>query len=216
MEGSPPGFGKKWRSEGVYGGVQPKEEQGVEPSIDAMRQELLELVREKSYEERRVTLASGRESTFYIDGKQTSLHPRGAYLIGRLFCNRLTAFGAVDGVGGPTLGADPLATAASLVSGLSGTGIPAFIVRKEAKGHGTGSWIEGKKNLRPGGRLVLLEDVVTTGGSSLRAIERVEAEGFQVVGVLALVDRQEGGREALEARGYRFEALFTRADILGS
>ena len=188
----------------------------MEPSMDTLRQELLELVREKSYEERRVTLASGRESTFYIDGKQTSLHPRGAYLIGRLFCHRLAAFGAVHGVGGPTLGADPLATAASLVSGLSGPGIPAFIVRKEPKGHGTGSWIEGKKNLKPDARLVLLEDVVTTGGSSLRAIERVEAEGFRVVGVLALVDRQEGGREALEARGYRFEALFTKADILGA
>jgi orotate phosphoribosyltransferase len=197
-------------------GVRLKEEQRVESSTNEMRQELLELVREKSYEERRVTLVSGRESTFYIDGKQTSLHPRGAYLIGRLFSERLPAFGVVDGVGGPTLGADPLATATSLVSGLSGAGIPAFIVRKEAKDHGTGSWIEGKKNLRPGGRVVLLEDVVTTGGSSLRAIERVETEGFRVAGVLALVDRQEGGREALEQRGYRFEALFTKADIAGS
>lgn len=187
----------------------------MEPTIDAMRAELLALIREKSYEEREVTLASGRKSNFYVDGKQTALHPRGAYLIGRLFAERLPAFGAVDAVGGPTLGADPLSAATSLVTGLLGRGVPAFIVRKEPKGHGTQSWIEGKKNLTPGDRVVVLEDVVTTGGSSLKAVERVEAEGYRVLGVLALVDRQEGGRETLEGRGYRFEALFTKAEVRG-
>jgi orotate phosphoribosyltransferase len=182
---------------------------------EAMRQELLALLREKSYEERPVTLASGRKSNFYVDGKQTALHPRGAELIGRLFFERLARFGEVDGVGGPTMGADPLATATSLVSSLEGRGVPAFIVRKEPKGHGTQSWIEGKKNLRNGARVVVLEDVVTTGGSSLKAVERVEAEGYRVVGVLALVDREEGGRETLAAKGYRFEALFTKAEIRG-
>ncbi len=182
-------------------------------SVESMRRELLALIREKSYEERPVTLASGRKSNFYVDGKQTSLHPKGAQLIGRLFCDRLDRFGKTDAVGGLTLGADPLATATSLVSGLSGDGIPAFIVRKEPKGHGTQSWIEGKKNLAPGARVVVLEDVVTTGGSSLKAVERIEAEGYQVAGVLALVDRQEGGREALESRGYRFEAIFTKEEI---
>lgn len=187
----------------------------MEPSIDQLKEELLTLLREKSYQERPVTLASGRRSNFYVDGKQTALHPRGAYLVGRLFWERLGAFGAVDAVGGPTLGADPLATATSLVSGLQGAGLPAFIVRKEPKGHGTQSWIEGKQNLAPGARVVVLEDVVTTGGSSLQAVERVESEGYRVLGVLALVDRQEGGREALEARGYRFEALFTKAEVRG-
>ncbi|NOY45790.1 MAG: orotate phosphoribosyltransferase [Deltaproteobacteria bacterium] len=178
-------------------------------------QELLSLVREKSYERRRVVLASGRESDFYVDGKQTALHPRGAYLIGRLFFDRLRGFGEVEGVGGMTLGADPLATATSLVSQLEGRPVPAFIVRKEPKGHGTRRWIEGSKNLRPGARVVVLEDVVTTGGSSLRAIERIEEEGYAVLGVLALVDREEGGRQAIESRGYRFEALFTKADVVG-
>ncbi len=182
------------------------------PEAD-LRRELLELLREKSYQERPVTLASGRKSNFYVDGKQTALHPRGSYLIGRLFLARLAAFGQVDAVGGPTLGADPLATATSLVSGLEGAGIPAFIVRKEPKGHGTGKWVEGANNLPAGARVVILEDVVTTGGSSLKAVERVESEGYRVLGVLALVDRQEGGREALEARGYRFETLFTKGDV---
>jgi orotate phosphoribosyltransferase len=181
--------------------------------LEPLRQELLSLIREKSYEERPVTLASGKKSNFYVDGKQTALHPRGAELIGRLFFARLASFGEVEGVGGLTLGADPLATATSVISALEGQGIPAFIVRKEPKGHGTQSWIEGKKNLRPGAPVVLLEDVVTTGGSSLKAVERVEAEGFQVVGVLALVDRQEGGRETIEGRGYRFEALFTKEQV---
>lgn len=183
--------------------------------MESMRAELLHLIREKSYEERPVTLASGRKSNFYVDGKQTALHPRGAYLIGRLFVDRLPAFGAVDAVGGPTLGADPLAAATSLVSGLEGVGIPGFIVRKEPKGHGTQSWIEGKKNLSPGCRVVVLEDVVTTGGSSLKAVERVESEGYRVLGVLALVDREEGGRATLEGRGYRFEAIFTKSDVRG-
>ncbi|MHB8763847.1 MAG: orotate phosphoribosyltransferase [Deferrisomatales bacterium] len=183
--------------------------------IETLRAELLALLREKSYEERPVTLASGKSSNFYIDGKQTSLHPRGAYLIGRLFLDRLPAFGAVDAVGGPTLGADPLATATSLVSGLEGRGLPAFIVRKEPKGHGTQRWVEGQKNLPAGARVVILEDVVTTGGSSLKAVENVASEGYRVLGVLTLVDRQEGGREALEARGYRFEAVFTKADVRG-
>lgn len=183
------------------------------PSVEEMREELLRLVRERSYEEREVTLVSGRKSHFYVDGKQTSLHPRGAYLIGRLFVDRLPAFGTVDAVGGPTLGADPLTTATSLVSGLEGPGIPGFIVRKEPKGHGTQRWVEGEKNLPPQARVVILEDVVTTGGSSLRAVERVESEGYRVLGVLALVDREEGGREALEAGGYRFEALFTKAEV---
>jgi orotate phosphoribosyltransferase len=174
---------------------------------------LLHLIREKSYQERSVTLASGRSSNFYIDGKQTSLHPRGAYLIGKLFHARLEGFGLVDAVGGPTLGADPLATAVSLVSELAGAGVPAFIVRKEPKGHGTQRWIEGDANLHPGARLVVLEDVVTTGGSGLKAIEKIEREGYRVAGVLVLVDREEGAREAFESHGYRFEALFTKTEI---
>ncbi len=184
-------------------------------SIPEMRAELLLLLREKSYEEREVTLASGKRSNFYIDGKQTALHPRGAYLIGHLFADRLAAFGPVEAVGGPTLGADPLGTSTSLVTLLQGRPLPAFIVRKEPKGHGTQRWIEGAKNLRPGARVVMLEDVVTTGGSSLRAVDNVESEGYQVLGILSLVDREEGGRETIEGRGLRFEALFGKEEIRG-
>lgn len=184
--------------------------------LAALYEELLHLIRDRSYEQRKVTLASGRESDFYVDGKQTSLHPRGSYLLGRLLLEKLALFGQVDAIGGPTLGADPLATAVSLVSSLEGKPIPGFIVRKEPKGHGTRRWIEGKKNLPDGARVVVVEDVVTTGGSGLSAVEKIEEEGYKVVGLLAVVDREEGAREAITAKGYRFESLFTKTQIRGS
>ena len=183
--------------------------------ISDMRAELLSLVKEKSYEQREVTLASGRKSDFYVDGKQTSLHPRGAYLAGRLFFELLGKFGEVDAVGGPTLGADPLVTSIALVSSLEGEPIPAFIVRKEPKGHGTRRWIEGRKNLPEKAKVVVVEDVVTTGGSGLVAVDRIEEEGFEVVGMMALVDREEGAREAIEERGLPFMALFTKSQVRG-
>lgn len=184
-------------------------------NLEKLRSELLALIREKSYEQRQVTLASGRISDFYVDGKQTSLHPRGAYLVGRLFLELLGRFGEVDAVGGPTLGADPIATSIALVSGLEGRPLPAFIVRKEPKGHGTRRWVEGKKNLPEGCRVVVVEDVVTTGGSGLSAVDKVEEEGYKVAGLMALVDREEGAREAIEARGLRFESLFTKTEVRG-
>jgi orotate phosphoribosyltransferase len=187
----------------------------VSTNIEELRTELLGLIRKLSYRERRVTLASGRTSDFYVDGKQTSLNPRGAYLVGRLMFDALSSFGKVDAVGGPTLGADPLATAVALVSGLEGKPIPGFIVRKESKGHGTKSSIEGKENLTPGMRVVVLEDVVTTGGSGLLAVEKIEAEGYEVVGLLSMVDREEGASEAIAAAGYPFEAIFTKTQIRG-
>ncbi len=183
--------------------------------LKALRSELLSLIREKSYEQKTVTLASGRVSDFYVDGKQTSLHPRGAYLCGRLFLDLLKNFGPVEAVGGPTLGADPLATAIALVSSLEGTPLPAFIVRKEPKGHGTRRWIEGKNNLPEGCNVVVVEDVVTTGGSGLSAVEKIEEEGYKVVGLMALVDREEGAREAIEAKGYKFFSLFTKTEVRG-
>lgn len=184
-------------------------------NLEALRTELLELIRDRSYERRKVTLASGRESDFYVDGKQTSLHPRGAYLLGRLLLEKIPLFGKVDAVGGPTLGADPLATAVALVSSLEGKPLPGFIVRKEPKGHGTRRWIEGKKNLADGCSVVVVEDVVTTGGSGLSAVDKILEEGYAVAGLLAVVDREEGAREAIEARGYKFESLFTKTEIAG-
>ena len=119
----------------------------------------------------------------------------------------------VQAVGGLTMGADPIASAVSLTSFLAGEPVPAFYVRKEPKGHGTNQWVEGKKGLPSGARVCVLEDVVTTGASTLKAVERCGTEGFRVGGVVALVDREEGGREAIEAKGVPLRSLFRRSDF---
>ena len=183
--------------------------------LTQMRQRLKELLLQKSYREGKVKLSSGLESDFYIDGKQTTLDAEGAYLCGRLLFDMIrTSDGNIGGVGGMTLGADPLVTAVSLVSYLDNEPIPAFIVRKEPKGHGTENYIEGKSNLPDGTRVALLEDVVTTGGTLLDVIDRVIARGLQVGLVATVVDRQEGGEEALAAKGYKLLSLFTREELL--
>jgi orotate phosphoribosyltransferase len=180
-----------------------------------LRMRLLEIIREKSYEKGEVTLTSGKKSRFYVDGKQTTLDSEGGYLAGKLFHEMIKRSKTpVEAVGGPTLGADPIVTAISIVSYLEGVPIPAFIIRKEPKKHGKLSWIEGDKNLKPGTNVAVVEDVVTTGGTILRAIEIVEAQGLQVVQVLALVDREEGGRENLAMKGYILESIFSKSDIV--
>ena len=150
------------------------------------------------------TLSSGKKSTYYFDGRILSLDPEGAVLIGRALLPLVRESGA-EAVGGPTLAADPVVTAVALTSQLDGKGIPAFIVRKEAKGHGTGQLIEG--GLQPGSRVAIVDDTCTTGGSLLHAIKATEAVGCTVVKVLALLDRREGGAEELQKRGYDFTAL---------
>jgi orotate phosphoribosyltransferase len=178
------------------------------------RQGLLALLTRLAYEKRRVVLASGRESDFYIDTKQASLTAEGHFLVGRLVLARILAdWPDVHAVGGMTMGADPIASAVSLTSFLWGRPLPAFYVRKEPKGHGTNQWLEGKKAIPPGARVAVVEDVVTTGGSTLKAVERIRSEGFTVAGVVALVDRQEGGREAVQAAGITIESLFVRSDF---
>jgi orotate phosphoribosyltransferase len=180
------------------------------------RARLLELLRTLSFERRQVRLASGKASNFYIDCRRTTLTAEGHWLIGRLLLDRILRLDPpVVGVGGMTLGADPIASAVSFASWAAARPLQAFLVRKEPKGHGTNQFVEGLAALPKGSRVVVVEDVVTTGGSGLLACERAEAEGLAVAGVLALVDRQEGGREAFAARGYRLDALFTRADFLG-
>jgi len=184
--------------------------------LEQERTELMGIIRELSYEQREVTLASGRKSNFYFDGKQTTLHPRGSVLVGRAFYAALDNFSeVVDGVGGLTLGADPIATATSMISSLEGRAIPAFIIRKEPKGHGTGQWLEGRKNVPAGSKVVIVEDVVTTGGSSVKAIERARAEGLDVLGVVTLVDREEGGRETFDELNIPFYAIFTKSQVAG-
>jgi orotate phosphoribosyltransferase len=178
------------------------------------KERLKKIIIELSYEKRNVVLASGRTSDFYFDGKQTTLHPEGGYLTGKLFFEAVKDVEGLEGVGGLTLGADPIATATSVVSFLEGKGVPAFIIRKEPKGHGTGAWLEGRKNFKPGSRVVIVEDVVTSGGSSMKAIKRAEEEGLKVLGVVTLVDREEGGRENIEKEGYWLKSIFTKSEIL--
>jgi orotate phosphoribosyltransferase len=185
-------------------------------SSEADRRRLLELLRLLSFERRKVILASGRESDFYIDCKRTALTAEGHVLAGRLLFERIRRLRPlVRGAGGLTLGADPLASAVAYTSWLEKEPIDSFIVRKEPKGHGTGQWIEGRRTIPDGSRVVVLEDVVTSGGSALKAIERCRVERLEVVGCYALVDRLEGGREAIRAEGVPLESLFTREDFLG-
>ncbi len=179
----------------------------------ADRARLLAILKEKSYEKKKVILSSGRESDFYIDCKQATLTAEGAVLTGRVLFGMLEKGGFPDAVGGITLGADPIVTAVSLTSALRNRPIPAFIIRKEPKKHGTAQWIEGTKNLASGMKVAIIEDVVTTGASTLRAIERAEGAGLSVSRVLCLVDRNEGGADALKERGYRLEPMFLKEDV---
>jgi orotate phosphoribosyltransferase len=114
-----------------------------------------------------------------------------------------------------TLGADPIATATSIAAALDGQSVHAFIIRKEPKGHGTGQWLEGRKNLPAGSRVVIVEDVTTTGGSSMKAVERAREEGLEVVGIVTLVDREEGARENIEGEKIPLRAVFTRTQVVG-
>ncbi len=150
------------------------------------------------------TLSSGKRSSYYFDGRLLSLDPEGALLIGRALVPLLRQSN-VEAVGGPTLAADPIVTAVALTSQLEGKGIPAFIVRKEAKEHGMAQLIEGP--LAPGSRVAIVDDTCTTGGSLLHAIAAAEAAGCTVVKVVVLLDRREGGTEELARRGYDFSAL---------
>ena len=179
------------------------------------RQRLKEILLEKSYRKGTFTLTSGKTSDFYIDGKQTTLAAEGAFLCGKLIFELIKDEREdIQAVGGMTLGADPIVTAVSIASFLEKKPIPAFIVRKEAKGHGTGNYIEGLGNMVPGSPVALVEDVVTTGGTLLKVIERVEDAGFKVGLVVTIVERQEGGAEVLAKAGYPLKALFTREELL--
>lgn len=170
------------------------------------------LLRDHSVRSGDFILASGRRSSFYIDARRTTMSGEGQVVIGELALQRLRARGWwPQAVGGLTLGADPVAYAIAGAAHRAGASLDAFTVRKHAKDHGTNRRIEGC--LRPGATVVIVEDVITSGHSALAAIHAVEAAGAQVLGVLAVVDRQEGGRAALERAGYAVEALITAADL---
>jgi orotate phosphoribosyltransferase len=183
-------------------------------ALEVDRRRLLAMLTELSYAKKKVVLSSGRESDFYIDCKKTVLTAEGHWLVGKLmFTGTRSKFPTAIAVGGLTMGADPLASAVSLVSFLGQAPLQAFLVRKEPKGHGTGQWIEGLSSLPAGAPVVIVEDVITTGASTIKAIERARAEGLVPVGAFTLVDREEGGREAIEATGVPVVSLFARSDF---
>ncbi|MEP6998899.1 MAG: orotate phosphoribosyltransferase [bacterium] len=174
---------------------------------------LLTLLAERSARQGHFILASGRESTLYIDARLTTMSPDGLALIGPLALQALQdATWNISAIGGLTLGADPLSYAISYASASTAHPLRAFTVRKEAKIHGTGKLIEGP--FHTGDRVAVIEDVITTGGSALRAIQAIRIAGGIVCGVLALVDREEGGRESIQADGTPVIALTLASDIV--
>ncbi|MFN9547579.1 MAG: orotate phosphoribosyltransferase [Cyanobacteriota bacterium] len=174
-------------------------------SPEAQAQRLLALVAARAYRQGSFTLASGRTSPHYVNCKPVSLSGIGLVLLGRLLLPRVEPEAVA--VAGLTLGADPLVSAVALQAALLGRSLDALIVRKEAKGHGTGAWLEGPLPA-PGARITVLEDVVTSGGSALKAARQLRAAGYTVGRVLAIVDRQEGGEAALAQEGLELSSLF--------
>jgi orotate phosphoribosyltransferase len=185
-----------------------------DPRSEQRWQRLLELLRDRSFAKKRVVLASGKESDFFIDCKQTVLTAEGHVLVGELMLDALDELPPCDAVAGVELGGCPLASAVSLTSHLRQSAKDAVYVRKDAKDHGSKRVLEGDTRLPAGASLVILEDVTTTGGSTLKAVEKLRAAGYRVSGVVALVDRLEGGREAIEAAGLPFVAIYTRRDFI--
>jgi orotate phosphoribosyltransferase len=179
---------------------------------EGLKEKLIKVIKEKSLliNVDRV-LTSGRTSNYYIDAKMTTLDPKGAVLVGKLILEILKPY-EFDAIGGYTLGADPIVSVVSAMSAETARPFPAFIVRKEPKKHGERKLIEGP--FEDGWRVVVVDDVVTSGGSTLKACRAVEEEGGQVVLTLTIVDRLEGGRENLEGAGYQFISLLTRDDLL--
>jgi orotate phosphoribosyltransferase len=179
-----------------------------------MKNRLIELIIDKAFrysEEPAFKLVSGRMSNYYFNCKAVTLHPEGMYLIGNLIFDITRALD-VKGIGGLTLGADPIACAVAYTSYLKKKPMEAFVVRKTAKSHGTMQWIEG--NITKGERVVIVDDVITTGKSTIEAISRTRETGLEIVKVIALIDRQEGGREAIESMGYKLDSIVTREEVM--
>lgn len=172
------------------------------------KEELRDVLKEKAVIFGEVTLSSGEKSNYYIDCRKVTLDAKGAFLIGEVLSDMLED---ADAVGGLTLGADPIATAIAVKSYEKGRPVEAFIVRKGQKAHGTMKRIEGP--IEPGSKVVVVDDVITKGGSILEAIEAVEAEGHQVVKAICLVDRRQGGSDVIRNKGYKLEVLFTTSDL---
>lgn len=178
--------------------------------IETVRPLLLDLLCKLAYRQGDFLLSSGQRSSYYINCKPVTLHPFGALWTGQVILPLLLPH--TQAVGGLTLGADPIVTAVSVVSALTNSPIPALIVRKQAKGHGTQAWIEGAE-LPPASLVAVLEDVVTTGNSAMQAVERLRQTGYQVQQVVALVDRLQGAREFFAKQGLDFTAVFSIEEL---
>ena len=186
-------------------------------TMDDKKNELLQILLKKSIKTGHFILASGKESDLYCDCRVTTLDARGANLIGEVGWELvkseiLSRFPEVKAIGGMTMGADPISLAIGMYSAADKP-LGIFTVRKEPKDHGRGKRIEG--NFNAGEQVIVVDDVITTGGSTIKAIDAIEAEGGKVVAALVLVDREEGGREAIEGRGVPVYALYTRRSIFG-
>ncbi len=187
---------------------------GAELAGGSARGRLFELLRTRAFERKRVVLASGRESDFFIDCKQAVLTAEGHALVGEEMLDALAKLPRCVAVAGVELGGCPLASAVALTSFQRGAPLDAVYVRKDAKDHGSRRLIEGNTRLPAGAPIALLEDVITTGGSTLRAAAKLRDAGYAVVGVVTLVDRLEGGREAIEAEGLKLVAVYGRDDFM--
>ncbi|MBL7180088.1 MAG: orotate phosphoribosyltransferase [Desulfobacterales bacterium] len=179
-----------------------------------MKQELIEIICRKSFKyshEPTFKLVSGKMSHFYVNCKPTTLSPRGMFLAGQLVFDAIKDLN-IDGIGGLTFGADPIAIATAFVSELSGKPVNAFSIRKTRKDHGIVRWVEG--DVKPGQRVAIIDDVATTGGSTMKAIERARAEGLEVVKAVILVDRQEGGLKNIRQQVADVTAIITRDELM--
>jgi orotate phosphoribosyltransferase len=178
--------------------------------LPSLRSAMLDLFCQAAYKEGDFLLSSGQRSTYYINGKQVTLHPQGIVGTGRILLPYIPA--ETIGVAGLTLGADPIVAAVAVVAAYEGRSLTPLIVRKEAKGHGTQAYIEGP-TLPEGAPVVVLEDVVTTGQSAMKAVERLRGAGYVVDRIITIVDRQQGGAEFYASQGLKFDAVFTIEDL---
>lgn len=182
----------------------------VSADTSILRSKLLDLICQEAYREGSFTLSSGQPSNYYINCKPVTLHPQGAVAVGQLILNMLND--NTEAVAGLTLGADPIVSSVSVVSVYKNRPIPALIIRKEAKGHGTQAYIEGP-TLPPGAKVVVLEDVVTTGQSAMKAVTRLKDAGYVVDQVISLIDRKQGGAEFYQSQGLKFDVIYEIEEI---
>lgn len=177
-----------------------------------LKERLAQILKENSILRGKFTLASGKESDYYIDARLTTLHPEGVTLVGEIFLGEIKKDAEINAVGGPTMGADPIVGSLLTTSRRSSHPLKGFLVRKQEKGHGTGKLIEG--NLKPGDKAAVVEDVVTTGGSVIKAVEAVKAAGAEVGKVLVIVDREEGADQKFADLGIELYSIFKISELL--